>query len=515
MRVTLCYPSIVPGQKAKYGLQPLGVLYIAALLRRHGFPAAVIDADIEGLTLQETAARILATRPDLVGLSLMTPQLQSALACATLLKRSRPDLPVVLGGAHIDSTRDDVFAMSDAFDFAVQGEGELTLLEACQRLAQRPPAARTRDLADCLAPIPNAIYRDATGRVVVNPERPFLRDLDELASVDYDMVDVSRYSIPTMAGKHVISMMLSRGCPYSCTFCDAPITMGKKLRFWSTPRLVADIRRYRDRYGVRDFVFKDSTFTANRRWATEFCQALIDADLGIRFRCNTRANLVPPALLERMRRAGCYIINFGVESGDADILKRIRKEVDFAEVEDAFARCRQLGIRTYATFLIGNPGETELTARRTIELARRIRPSLAVFNVATAYPGTPLYDDAVRDGTIEPRWWAAQRWDASENSAFQVRWGWTDAGALRFDDFDPELWQRRATRAFYLRPRFLWDTAVFTLSNPGFLRHVASLGVELLPFYRLRALFGRVPEDERHAILGKCPSLPNPGYTPK
>ncbi len=134
MKVTLCYPSLLPGLKAKYGLQPLGVLYIAALLKQHGIEVSVIDADIEGLTVQEMASRILSTEPDLVGFSLMTPQLIPALQTSVRLKEARPDLIIVLGGAHLDSTHDDVFAMGDCFDFAVNGEGELTLLEVCQNL---------------------------------------------------------------------------------------------------------------------------------------------------------------------------------------------------------------------------------------------------------------------------------------------------------------------------------------------------------------------------------------------
>jgi hypothetical protein len=219
-----------------------------------------------------------------------------------------------------------------------------------------------------------------------------------------------------------------------------------------------------------------------------------------------------------MALAGCRIINFGVESGDPDILRRIRKEVDLEEVEDAFVRCRELGIRTYATFIVGSPGETEETTRRSIAFAKRIRPSLASFHVATAYPGTPMYDEALRDGTVRPRWWHRRPPSPEDESAFRVRWGWTDAGALTFDDFDPELWQRRATRAFYLRPRFVWDTLVFVLRNPSFLRHIWNLGRELVPFYKLKKLFpwrGRLSRAARLAASSHCPSLPNPQYEPR
>lgn len=514
MKVVLCYPSLLPGQKPKYGLQPLGVLYIAAVLRHHGIDVAVLDADVEGLTVEEMVARILRQQPDLVGFSLMTPQLMTALEASARLKQARPELPIVLGGAHIDSTHEDTFTFADCFDFAIHGEGEFALLEVVRNLQRHG----SQDLERCLAGVANVIYRDRTGRVVKNPARPFLRALDELPPVDYDLLDVSKYSIPTMRGKYVISMMLSRGCPFKCTFCDAPITMGKKLRFWSIERVLADIRHNVEKYGCRNFVFKDSTFTANMKWADQFCDALIAAGLNIRWRCNTRVNLVPQALLAKMHRAGCYVINFGVESGHPQILKNIQKEVDLEAVYDAHRRCRRLGIRTYATFLIGSPGETDETVRATIKVACGIRPNLAMFFIATAYPGTPLYEQAVRDGVVEPRWWASQSWDPNKNTAFQVRWGWTSKGAVKIPGLDAEKWQRRATRAFYLRPYFVWDTLRFTLRNPYFFRHLINLGVELLPFYRLPLPWRKRPaqaEADRQRVYSRCPSAPNWDYHPR
>jgi radical SAM superfamily enzyme YgiQ (UPF0313 family) len=289
--------------------------------------------------------------------------------------------------------------------------------------------------------------------------------------------------------------------------------MGRKLRFWSLDRILADIRFNVEKYGCTNFVFKDSTFTANRRWAGEFCDALIRSGLKIKWRCNTRVNLVPQPLLEKMREAGCYVINFGVESGHPTILKNIQKETKIEDVYDAHRRCRRLGIRTYATFLVGSPGETEETVRATIEVAKGIKPNLAMFFVNTAYPGTPLYDQAVAAGMVEPRWWTSHVWDPRKNSAFQARWGWTASGALKIPGFDSEYWQRRATRAFYLRPFFFWDTCVFMVRNPYFLRHLLNLGVELVPIYRLRALFGRpATAADRARITARCPSAPTWDY---
>ena len=192
-------------------------------------------------------------------------------------------LPIALGGAHIDSTHGDVFDMADVIDFAVHGEGEWTMLDVCRNIERFGSA----DVEKYCTDVANVIYRNKEGTVVVNPARPFTKDLDEFPSVDYDLVDITKYSIPTMAGRFVLSMMLSRGCPFKCTFCDAPITMGKKLRFWSIERVLEDIRFYNERYGATNFVFKDSTFTANKKWAFKFCNALLESGLDIKWRCNT------------------------------------------------------------------------------------------------------------------------------------------------------------------------------------------------------------------------------------
>jgi radical SAM superfamily enzyme YgiQ (UPF0313 family) len=514
MKITLCYPSLLPGQKPKYGLQPLGVLYIAAVLKHNGFDVSVVDADVDGLTVEEIVERCLAEEPDLVGFSAMTPQLITALQAAALIKQTRPETVVVLGGAHFDSTHEDTYEMADCFDFIVYGEGEYPLLEVAQSLDEHG----REHLHRCLEGVGNVIFKNADGNIVKNERRPFLTGLDDLPTVDYDMIDVQRYSIPTMAGRYVISMMLSRGCPFRCTFCDAPITMGKKLRFWSLERIIKDLKFLVEKYDCHNFVFKDSTFTANQKWAHRFCDAVLEAGLKIKWRCNTRVNLVPPDLLNKMAKAGCYVINFGVESGNPGILKRIHKECAIEDVYDAHERCRKLGIRTYATFLMGNPGETDQTAQETIDVACGIRPSLAMFFVNTAYPGTPLYDEAVSGGFVEPRWWATRDvWDPTKNSAFEARWGWTSRGGLNISGFDAEKWQKKATRSFYFRKRFIWDTLVFTLRNPYFLRHLINLGTEMLPFYKLtmklpwkRRQLNSAMQQEK--LMARCPSAPHAEY---
>lgn len=501
MKVTLVYPALMPGEKPSYGLPPMGILYISAELERYGYDVEVIDADIDGLTVEETLARVLASKPDLVGFSAMTPQVPATLEVCHQMKKTAPEIPLLIGGAHVMSTHTDLFAQSDDFDFLVEGEGEITMVDVCENLEKGT-------MPDALAGIPGVIYRDSLGMVVTNSKRAFFKELDEFAPIDYSKVDVFKYKIPTLPGPPVVGLMITRGCPFTCTYCDAPVTTGTKIRYHSPERAVSDIVRMHKQFGVRGFSFRDSTFTAKKRWVREFCERLIEANVDVEWRCNTRVDCVTEELIELMKRAGCLTINFGVESLHPDIMARINKDVPFEQIDAAHRWCRKYGIRTYTTFLVGSPGETDETIRTTIDRAKKLRPSMAMFFVTIAYPGTELYREAVREKLVEPNWWHNEQFDPSKNTSFEKRWGWSaDAGALTIPGFDAEKWQKIATREFYLRPRFVFDTLMFIIKNPYFLRHAVDLSFEILPIKKALALlpWKKSKVNEQKAIYSHCP----------
>ncbi|MCI0732422.1 MAG: B12-binding domain-containing radical SAM protein [Methylococcaceae bacterium] len=477
----------------------MGILYIAAELQQAGHIVSILDADIDGMTAQETADHILKCQPDLVGFSIMTPQVPCCLETCLLLKRRAPDLPIVLGGAHIASTLDDIFTQSDDFDFVAVGEGEVTMLEICQNMES------SRLLPDVLKGVGGIIYKSEQGDITANPPRAFFKELDEFAPIDYSLVDVFKYKIPTLPGPPVVGLMITRGCPFKCTYCDAPTTTGRKIRYHSPGRAVQDIVRLNKQFGVRGFSFRDSTFTASKRWVREFCEKLIASGVDIAWRCNTRVDCVTEDLLRLMKQSGCHTINFGVESGHPEILKRIKKDVPIETVYDAHRWTREVGIRTYTTFLVGSPGETDETIRATIEVAKKARPSMAMFFVTIGYPGTEMYREAVNEGLIEQGWWNNQHWNKDENTAFEKRWGWSaDAGSLVIPGFDSQGWQRRATREFYLRPQFIWDTLTFILRNPYFLQHAVKLSFEILPWRKL-VFWKKSRINESHKVYSRCP----------
>ncbi|MFC2048814.1 B12-binding domain-containing radical SAM protein [Elusimicrobiota bacterium] len=350
MKIVLCYPSLLPGQKPRYGLQPLGILYMASVLKENGIDAEIIDAEIEGLTVKEMAEELLACEPALIGFSIMTPQLIPALETAALLKKEKPELQIVLGGAHINATMEDTLNLSECFDCAVYGEGEATLLEVARNVRKKEDNPFKNVLG--------IIYRDKNGKIITNPPRPMLMELDALPRIDYSMVDLKKYSIPTLGRGNVISMTFSRGCSYQCTYCSVHLNMGNRVRFFSVERAVREIDYNYKKFKIKNFAFRDSNFTINREWTLQFCQALIKAGLKINWRCNTRVDKVDEELLETMKQAGCYIIYYGAESGDPNILKKLQKGHHVDQIYTAHKMTKKAGIRTTALLMLGNYGET-------------------------------------------------------------------------------------------------------------------------------------------------------------
>ena len=480
MKIALVYPALIPGVKPRYGLQPLGILYLAGKLKAAGHQVITIDGEILGLTVKETVDAVMRAEPDLVGISLMTPQYPVGLEIAEEVKRRAPRIAVCAGGAHVNATLDETLRRCPSIDFLACGEGEETLAEAAALLGR----------GEGLAGLPGVIASDG-GEIRVNPTRPFIPDLDSLPFPDFTMLPLDRYRIPYLQGPPIASMMLSRGCPYRCAFCDAHVTQGKKLRTHSPAAVVREIWRCVRSLGIHDYAFKYSTFTLDRAWCLDLLARLRAEKLAIRYRCNTRVDRIDGELLTALQQSGCTIILFGVESGSQAILDRMQKHTTLAQIREAFRLTARAGIRTYASFMLGNPGETDATARETIALAKEINTDLVLFFYTTAYPGTQLYADTLKEGLVTEDWWVKEK---PEGSGYAVsKWLSGEGGKLRIPGFDVGPWIKRAYRAYYLRPRYALKVLKSLFTDPSYLKGLFQLLPSFIDFSRGK---GSVPGSE-------------------
>ncbi|MBN1336052.1 MAG: cobalamin-dependent protein [Deltaproteobacteria bacterium] len=405
----------------------LGLPSLAAWLEHRGHRVYIVDGHVERMDVH-TPERLLARfRPDLVGITAMTPVVPAALAVARACRRLFPGVPIVLGGAHPTVLPEDVLAHSEV-DFVVRGEGEVTLAE----LVEGSDPATLAGLS----------WRAVDG-IVHNPDRPLLPDLDALPSPAWHLLPLSRYrpGLGTYRKLPAVSLMTARGCPNRCTYCFN--LFGHQVRRQTPTRVVEEVRRLRAVHGIRQIQFYDDTFTLRKDWVLELCGRFAREVPDVAWTCYGRVDTVDADMLDSMARAGCHQICFGVESGDPEVLRTVEKHITIDQVRTAVRLAREAGIRPRGTFMIGNQGETPASMQRTIDLALSLDIDVALFSVATPYPGTAFY-----------------RWAEAEGRLVTRDWGQYDRNSttVRLAGADPEtVWafHRAAYRAFYLRPKFV------------------------------------------------------------
>jgi len=446
--VVLIYPPVKFGRHASYGLPPLGVMYLSAYLNHHGVHSTIIDASFHPMSMGELLSRVASHRPRLVGISGLTPHFKSIRDLCSALRSVLPkSARICLGGPHFNATSAEAFRYMDA-DFIVIGEGEFPLLELYQKL----------DEGDFSAVAGLAFKMD--GREVVNSPRPLIEDLDALPHPDLRQMETRiDYRVRHGVYPRATSLMASRGCPFRCSFCDVHTTQGRKLRLRSPENILEEIQYNIEAFSIREFVFKDSTFTINKRWVHDLLDRMLRERLRISWSINTRVNLIDRELVEKMKEAGCRRVSFGVESGEPTILRNIRKGISVEEVRDAFAIMRDSGLESHAFFMIGNPGESPETADCTIRFAKEIGATWADFSATVAYPGTLLYKEAVENRLLKDPLWYVE----DEIEIFLTNKHSVSKGQLDLPGFSPRQQVeavRQAYRRFYLRPGWIWQFAV-------------------------------------------------------
>jgi len=416
--------------------QPLGLAYISSYLKAHGHSVQLLDASGLRYGFDRIVAELKAFSPDIVGISATTPGYLRAARLASQVK-SELRLPVVLGGSHVTSLPFETMA-DESFDYAVMGEGEVTSLELVETLEAGGSLSEVRGLA----------YREG-GSIRVTGRREYIADLDSIPFPD-------RESLPPLSSYHpspssyrrlpLGTMVTSRGCPHHCIFCDRAV-FGNLYRARSARSVVDEMEVLVQRHGAREVRFWDDTFNLLPKRVFEICREIQERRLDIEWSCVARVSNMTDDLLNAMRKAGCWQVDYGIETGNPSILKGINKGITLELVRRAVFLSRKNGIRVRGFFMLGLPGETEETMRQTIDFAKDLPLDVAVFHITTPLPGTELFEKARASGEMAP----GATWDK------YLMFGADDfpyvpAGLTR------ELlkeYQSRAYKEFYLRPVYM------------------------------------------------------------
>lgn len=390
---------------------PIGLAYLASSLRVRGHDVRLFNADAVFGGRMPTHQRLFKRhedyksllndtrhrvwdgvkeqlrdfRPNVVGIHMKTPQYRSALNVAVIAKELNPSVKVVLGGPHPTILPEEV-ASQDGVDFVVAGEGEETLVELCEALE------KGKDPDD----IDGIVFR-RNGAVVRNRSRRLIEDLDSLPFPERErIVDKRRYPAEAFG-----LIFTARGCPFQCTYCASHQIWTRKVRFRSPENVVAEIKHVRETYGTNYFKFSDDTFTVNMRRALRICELIISERIGIEWQCYTRADCVTEELAKAMNRAGCREALIGVESGSDRILEMTRKGETTEGIRRGIDFLKNAGVGVHVFVMMGFPTETASEVKETMEFAKSLGPISIVANILTPYPGTEVFNDAIKQGFID------------------------------------------------------------------------------------------------------------------
>jgi anaerobic magnesium-protoporphyrin IX monomethyl ester cyclase len=374
-------------QRAVIKRLPLGLSYIAAYLARNGHDVNVVDAEALDLTPDEAVLAALQADPEMVGVTATTPIIHSALHIIRQIKMSSGKVHTMLGGPHASAMPEETLrAGSGYLDYVIFGEGEKSALDVVNAIEK---GIHYRYAIDGVA------FLDHEGNVIRGEDRPFEEDLDSYPMPARSLFPMERYLDKTKFGEEPYTLVTtSRGCPYSCTFCGSQTTWKRTTRFRSPENVLQEIRECVERYGIRNFVFVDDTFTLQRKRTIDICRKISELPYAIRIFCSSRANTISEDRLYWLKKAGCYCLSFGLESGSDAVLGRMRKGITVNAVRKALAMTKKAGVATHGSFIIGYDGETEDTIEETIRFSIDLGLDQAQFSILVPFPGTECFDIA-------------------------------------------------------------------------------------------------------------------------
>jgi radical SAM superfamily enzyme YgiQ (UPF0313 family) len=452
---------------------PAGILYIGTILKKDGHKVWVFDENIKDSKC--LLQKIKEIDPDLVGFSAMTTSYTITRKFNEQLKKAIPLAYYCWGGVHASALPMETIE-ENKLDFLVYGEGELTMVDVCKVIKGKKTNAGERgvDLKGILG-----VYYVSENKIVKNHARPLIEDLDSIPIPDRSLLEnFGWYLSPPgiLRGKFysgITTICTTRGCPYQCLFCASKIVHGEYLRKRSVQNVIKEIEYLKKVFGVTGVYFNDDTFATDDAWLKELHDSIKRKRLNIVWGCQTRANIAQNIdTLKIMKDAGCVQVDIGCESGSDKILNNLRKGISKKMILESFKNLKNLKMETFATFIVGNPGETMEDIRQTKEVAK-MAPGTVSFLILVPYPGSPLYKMAL-----------SHNWFVNGNIVFDERWTnkQFDIPVMQASFKAEELVKIRAflqnkffwknslpiIRAFFRSPFSLWKVVTTLICHPFF-----------------------------------------------
>jgi anaerobic magnesium-protoporphyrin IX monomethyl ester cyclase len=455
MKILLIQPPSRAPQREDVVVPPLGLAYLAAAVGREGHRVRILDAFALGMSWGEFESEIKREKADLIGIGGMTPTIDNTLRAARVCRPHTRTL--VVGGPHLSVHQQDFFRECPEVDFGIVGEGEAAFSGLVGRLEKGKDPWETPGLV-------------AAGKR--SSPADFVNDLDSIPFPARHLLPLQVYRYALWPGRQMTTMITSRGCPYHCIFCDKSI-FGSRWRARSSSNVLEEIEQIVKDFKIRSIILYDDLFTLKKERVIEICQGILDRGLRFEWKCEGRVDRVDEEMLRWMKKAGCSLIAYGVESGNQGGLDYLQKKITLAQIRRAFELTHRAGIRPMGYFILGIPVETFEQSLQTVEFARELKPEYAQFSILSPYKGTKLYEEALAKG-----WYR----EVDANNPFDKD---QKRPALLSENWSEEKLKeilKQAHRRFYFRGGYILNRLRGVRSLQG-IRSLGGVGFGLLRWY--------------------------------
>jgi len=398
LRVLLLRSSLI-----KTNFVPLGLCYIGAVLERMGYSVKIVDMANENLSVNGLYDILFAYKPDIIGIGAMNIEFKHVMKITSFCKKYFHNIRIVLGGP-ISVCIHDSFAcklLRPFVDVIVIGEGETITVELLDKMEHNESLKNVKGIA---------YWSDGALRINLQRKPVYLDDLPFPAR---HLLNMDKYisSLENWFGDVSIratNMIASRGCPYTCIYCDKHV-FGDKWRGRNPSNIVDEMQFLVERYKVSGIIFNDDEFDVNKKWVNQLCDEITQRGLDIAWGCNSRCNHADREIYDKMYKSGCRFVAFGIEFGNQEMLNFTRKGFTVKQIIDAVKIAKESKLRATGYFMIGMLGENKQMIKETMKLATKLKLNSGAFVITSPIPGTDLYEMALKEGMIKNRWWCFNR----------------------------------------------------------------------------------------------------------
>lgn len=413
--------------------------YLAAMIRDK-YRVGLIDCIAEKMDWPTFKEYLQRRQPRYVVINIISSIITNDIYTAYLAKTINA---ITIGlGPHVTELPTETLKRYPVLDYIIRNEAELTIKDLIDTLEDQGDPANVLGLA----------WRRGLTDFVVNPDRPFIENLDSLPIPAHDLLPIKKYRLPIL-GNSFTFVLAGRGCPNHCTFCRQMIMWKYQVRLRSAESIFQELKYLSEKLGIKNILFHTDTFTIDRNIVIALCKKIVEAELPIRWMCNGRVETVDEEMLGWMKKAGCFMIAYGLESGSQKVLEQVEKGITIEQSRQAVLLTKRQGIKVWGYFVVGLPGENQKTIQETMEFSKELPIDYVNFSIGAPYPGTTFYNQAKAAG-----WLKCDNWESFDQNYSAI---------VDYPDFtrqDIEAAVAKLYRAWYLRPQVI-IRLIFDMDN--------------------------------------------------